>query len=100
MTQPTIKYLNFGGSCGNMIENCKMRHENGNCLPAGGFCAANKGICEALQNAYEMGQENARRSMLFTLFDYQGRIIDTSTCVDLYKRFKQYLYEGYLEKRK
>ena len=41
-----------------MIPNCKMRHENGNCLPAGGFCTANKNICEALQNAYEMGQQN------------------------------------------
>lgn len=44
-----------------MIQNCKMRHENGNCLPAGGFCTANKNICEALQNAYEMGQRNAMR---------------------------------------
>lgn len=44
-----------------MIQNCKMRHENGNCLPAGGFCTANKNICEALQNAYEMGQRNAIR---------------------------------------
>lgn len=42
-----------------MIQNCKMRHENGNCSPAGGFCTANKNICEALQNAYEMGQRNA-----------------------------------------
>ena len=39
-----------------MIQNCKMRHENGNCLPAGGFCTANNNICKALQNAYEMGQ--------------------------------------------
>lgn len=41
-----------------MIENCKMRHENGNCLPAGGFCTANKNICEALQQAYDMGRRN------------------------------------------
>ena len=38
-----------------MIKDCKMRHENGNCLPAGGFCTANKNICEALQNAYNHG---------------------------------------------
>lgn len=38
-----------------MIENCPMRHENGNCIPAGGFCTANKNICEALLNAYRMG---------------------------------------------
>ena len=40
-----------------MIENCPMRHENGNCIPAGGFCTANKNICEALLNAYRMGKE-------------------------------------------
>ena len=38
-----------------MIKDCKMRHENGNCLPAGGFCTANNNICEALQNAYNHG---------------------------------------------
>lgn len=38
-----------------MIKDCKMRHENGNCLPAGGFCTANTNICEALQNAYNHG---------------------------------------------
>lgn len=38
-----------------MIKECKMRHENGNCLPAGGFCTANTNICEALQNAYSHG---------------------------------------------
>ena len=44
-----------------MIKDCKMRHKNGNCLPAGGFCTANKNLCEALQNAYRMGQENLER---------------------------------------
>ena len=39
-----------------MVKNCPMRHENGNCLPAGGFCTANKNICEALLNAYGMGK--------------------------------------------
>lgn len=43
-----------------MIKNCYMRHENGNCLPAGGFCTANKNICEALHNAYEMGKSEQR----------------------------------------
>lgn len=43
-----------------MIKNCYMRHENGNCLPAGGFCTANKSICEALHNAYEMGKSEQR----------------------------------------
>jgi len=33
-----------------------MRHENGNCQPAGGFCTAvRETVCEALQNAYQMG---------------------------------------------
>ncbi len=36
--------------------NCPMRHDNGNCLPCGGFCTAvNDPICEAMQNAYLMG---------------------------------------------
>lgn len=39
-----------------MIENCAMRHQNGNCLPAGGFCTANANICKALRNAYNMGR--------------------------------------------
>ena len=30
-----------------MIKDCKMRHKNGNCLPAGGFYTANKNICGA-----------------------------------------------------
>ena len=37
-------------------KDCPMRHENGNCLPAGGFCTAvNNPICEALHNAYDAG---------------------------------------------
>ena len=40
---------------------CSMRHENGNCTVAGGFCTAVNGpICEALHNAYDCG----RRSVL------------------------------------
>ena len=42
------------------IKDCPMRHENGNCLPLGGFCTANKNICEALHNAYEMGKSKQR----------------------------------------
>ena len=35
---------------------CKMRHENGNCLPMGGFCTAvNDEICAALQAAHAWG---------------------------------------------
>lgn len=35
---------------------CKMRHENGNCLPCGGYClAVSDGICVALHNAFNCG---------------------------------------------
>ena len=35
---------------------CPMRHKNGNCTAAGGFCTAvNDQICEVLHNAYECG---------------------------------------------
>ena len=41
-------------------ENCPMRHKNGNCMPAGGFCTAvNDAICEALHNAYDTGRRAA-----------------------------------------
>jgi hypothetical protein len=34
-----------------------MRHENGNCLVAGGFCTAvDTTICEKLHNAYDAGK--------------------------------------------
>lgn len=37
-------------------EDCVMRHENGNCLPIGGFCTAvNEAICDALHNAFNKG---------------------------------------------
>lgn len=40
-----------------MRQGCPMRHpENGNCLPAGGFCTAvSDPICEALHSAYDLG---------------------------------------------
>lgn len=36
---------------------CPMRHpDNGNCLPAGGFCTAvNDLVCAALHDAYDLG---------------------------------------------
>lgn len=41
---------------------CPMRHDNGNCLPCGGFCTSvNMPICEALYNAYKIGKENIKR---------------------------------------
>ena len=41
---------------------CPMRHENGNCTVAGGFCTAvNDPICDALHNAYACGKHAASR---------------------------------------
>ena len=41
---------------------CPMRHENGNCTVAGGFCTAvNNPICEALHNAFDCGHLSALR---------------------------------------
>lgn len=43
-------------------ENCPMRHENGNCTVAGGFCTAvNDPVCEALHNAFDCGHRSALR---------------------------------------
>ena len=40
----------------NKRKDCPMRHENGNCTVAGGFCTAvNDPICEALHNAFDCG---------------------------------------------
>ena len=44
----------------NNRKDCKMRHENGNCTVAGGFCTSvNDPICEALHNAYECGHRHS-----------------------------------------
>ena len=41
---------------------CPMRHENGNCTVAGGFCTAvNDPVCEALHNAFNCGYRSAIR---------------------------------------
>ena len=43
-------------------KDCQMRHENGNCTVAGGFCTAvNNPICEALHNAFDCGYRSALR---------------------------------------
>lgn len=39
---------------------CPMRHGNGNCLPAGGFClSVNDEICAALHSAFAHGNREA-----------------------------------------
>jgi hypothetical protein len=55
-----IGYVPLGGNKMSNITDrridCPMRHENGNCLPCGGFCTANNDIiCEAMHNAYHIG---------------------------------------------
>lgn len=43
-------------------KDCPMRHENGNCTVAGGFCTAvNDPICEALHSAFDCGYRSAIR---------------------------------------
>ena len=43
-------------------KDCPMRHENGNCTVAGGFCTAvNDPIYEALHNAFDCGYRSALR---------------------------------------
>ena len=44
-------------------KDCPMRHENGNCTVAGGFCTAvNDPICEALHSAFDCGYRSAIRA--------------------------------------
>jgi hypothetical protein len=51
MWNNTWDYINM-----DLRTDCKMRHENGNCLPCGGFCTAvSNEICHALHNAYNHG---------------------------------------------
>ena len=46
----------------NKRKDCPMRHKNGNCTVAGGFCTAvNDPICEALHNAFDCGHLSALR---------------------------------------
>ena len=39
---------------------CPMRHENGNCLPHGGFCTAVQSeVCKAMRHAFDFGVSDA-----------------------------------------
>ena len=66
-------------------KDCPMRHENGNCLPAGGFCTAvNNPICEALHNAYDTGRRaaalRARKEAKKTM-TLEEKIKKAETCI-------------------
>lgn len=43
-------------------KNCPMRHDNGNCMPLGGFCldAVDDELCHAMHNAYAHGRLDER----------------------------------------
>ena len=61
-----------GGMIGSTIDrkDCPMRHENGNCTVAGGFCTAvNDPICEALHNAFRCGEDAERDRMVLMFAD-------------------------------
>ena len=74
-----------------MIKNCPMRHENGNCIPVGGFCTANKNICEALLNAYRMGKEQLSKES--TTSD----LIDRQAALDIFDDYNVSVENGELE---
>ena len=85
-----------------MDKNCPMRHENGNCLPAGGFCTANKNICEALLNAYGMGkaqlsQEGTTKGTTFSCSHENDTISRQAAIEALWKAL--YEYEDKTEKQ-
>ena len=55
-------------------KDCPMRHENGNCLTAGGFCTAvNDSICEALHNAYRNGESDERDRLVLSMIDANAK---------------------------
>ena len=44
-------------------EDCLMRHENGNCLPNGGFCLSiSNHMCDALHQAYDHGFSDGNKT--------------------------------------
>ena len=60
-------------------KDCPMRHENGNCLPAGGFCTAvNDPICEALHNAFRHGESAEYERLTLKLMDKNAKYMQDS----------------------
>lgn len=54
-------------------KDCQMRHENGNCTVAGGFCTAvNDPVCEALHNAFDCGYRSSIRVHQETVTNRNG----------------------------
>lgn len=52
-------------------KDCQIRHENGNCLVVGGFCAAvNVYMCEVVRNAYDSGRLSALREQEAKVVDF------------------------------
>ena len=68
--------------------NCPMRHENGNCLPAGGFCTAvNDSICNALHNAFKHGENAEYERITLSLADKNTKYMQDS--LDILKQIHE-----------
>ena len=66
-------------------KDCPMRHENGNCTAAGGFCTAvNDSICEALHNAFNCGEDSKTEWAILTLAE-QSRVYEEKSLAVLRK---------------
>lgn len=51
-------------------KDCPMRHNNGNCIPNGGFCTSvNQNVCEALQSAYRIGKDDAYKKVSLSVLN-------------------------------
>lgn len=72
-------------------DECPMRHGNGNCTVAGGFCTAvNDPICEALHNAFYCG-ERSKHEIANRLAEYENTGLEPKEiqeAVDLFKDWK------------
>ena len=63
-------------------KDCPMRHENGNCTVAGGFCTAvNDPICEALHNAFDCGVRSQIEWVTLTLAEQSTRFAQKQLAV-------------------
>ena len=84
---------------------CPLMHENGNCLPVGGFCTAVQDeICFALRKAYEDGKFDGMREALIprvmplaNVMEWMGEIDELRDPVYWENRREQYKSQWILE---
>ena len=75
-------------------KDCPMRHENGNCTAAGGFCTAvNDSICEALHNAFNCGEQHRIEWATLVLAE-QARLYEEKTLDALRKIHAEVTTQG------